>query len=233
MANPAPSSALVQQRPPVIRQRLALGLMLIAIPCSMFWLDRDVALACGALKRDFPAVIAPFQAMTDIGKSMWYLYPLAVYGTLMLALQRLRPAEKPRWRRHFFITLFIFANIALSGLAVDIIKIIVGRPRPVLLLEENIFNQFTAFAFKSRWWSFPSGHSATMLSLALGVGAVWPRARLFLLPLAGLGAASRVIVTAHYASDMIGGLLVACLVFMGLTQLFEVRGWVTWSKRPR
>lgn len=201
-----------------------------AILVSMLYFDRDVALAFGAMKRDYPIVIAPFQALTDIGKSLWYLYPLAAYALLTLLLQRLRPTDKARWQRHFFITLFIFANIALSGLAVDTVKIIVGRPRPVLLLEQGIFNQFTAFSFTARWWSFPSGHSATMLSLALGVGAIWPRTLYLLLPLAGLAAASRVIVTAHYPSDMLGGLLVACLVFMGLARLFEVRGWAVWRK---
>ncbi|MBP7253508.1 MAG: phosphatase PAP2 family protein [Alphaproteobacteria bacterium] len=206
------------------------AILLSAILVCMVWLDRDVALVFGAMKQQMPAVIAPFQVITTLGKSMWYLYPLGLYSAYAAIMLRLRPSERTLWLSRLQISLFIFANVALSGLTVDIIKILAGRPRPVILLEEGIFNQFTPFVLKSRWWSFPSGHSVTALSLALAASLFWPRWRWALLACAGLVGASRVIVTAHYPSDVIGGFTIAVIVFMGLTRLFEVRGWTNWRK---
>ncbi len=207
-------------------------ILLSAIFVCMVWFDRDVALVFSAMKQQMPVVIAPFQALTTLGKSMWYLYPLGLYCAYAALMLRLRPTERAIWLRRFQISLFLFANVALSGLVVDIIKIFVGRPRPVLLIEEGIFNQFTPFMLKSRWWSFPSGHSVTALSLALTLGLFWPRARWLLLTFAGLIGASRVIVTAHYLSDVFGGFTIAAIVFMGLVRFFEVRGWAHWRKAP-
>lgn len=207
----------------------------IAILAGMLCIDRDVALAFGAMKRDTPALISFFTTITDIGKSQWYLYPL---GLLCLACGlmlrwKLQPQRRALWLALLQMSGFVFANIALSGLAVDCIKIIIGRPRPVLLLEQDIFNQFTSFSFTSRWWSFPSGHSATILSLALAAGAICPRWRRPLLLLAGTVAASRVIVTAHYPSDVLGGLLIASMIFTYLERFFHLRGWACWNKNAR
>lgn len=209
------------------------ALLLGGILVCMTFLDRDVALVFGAMKQEMPDVIAPFQAMTTLGKSMWYLYPLAAYSLFAIVVMRRKTADRALWRQRLLISLFLLANIALSGLAVDILKIFVGRPRPVLLIEEGIFNQFSPFMLKSRWWSFPSGHSVTALSLALAASAIWPRGRWALLFFAGLIGASRVIVTAHYPADVLGGFMVAVIVFMGLAKLFEVRGWAVWIDKAK
>lgn len=206
------------------------AVFICAILASMLWLDRDVALIFGAMKQQTPDVIAPFQTLTSLGRSLWYLYPLGLYSAYAAYRMRTKPAEKTLWLRRLQISAFIFANVALSGLAVDIIKIIVGRPRPVMLLEAGVFNQFTPFIFKSRWWSFPSGHSVTALSLALAAGLYWPRWRWALLALAGFVGASRVIVTAHFVSDVFAGFTIAVIVFMALARFFEVRGWAHWPR---
>jgi membrane-associated phospholipid phosphatase len=207
----------------------------IAILAGMLCIDRDVALAFGAMKQSAPLLISFFSTVTALGKSQWYLYPfglLCLTSGLMLRW-KFQPQRRTLWLTLLQTSGFIFANIALSGLAVDFIKIIIGRPRPVLLLEQDIFNQFTAFSLTSRWWSFPSGHSATILSLALAIGSIWPRWRWPLLLVAGTVAASRVIVTAHYPSDMLGGLFIAAMIFTYLERFFHLRGWACWNKNTR
>ncbi len=207
------------------RSLLGYSLLYTAIIASILFADYDLALAFAAMKQQSPVLIAPFQAITTLGKSQWYLYPLALYLVWAWVMSKQQPEQRARWLRHLQIAGFIFANIAVSGLAADAVKILVGRPRPVLLIEQDIFNQLSPFIFKSRWWSFPSGHSITGLSLALSVGAFWPRWRWVLLGLAGLIAASRVIVTAHYLSDTLAGLGLGVIIFSLLTMLFKKRGW--------
>jgi membrane-associated phospholipid phosphatase len=58
----------------------------------------------------------------------------------------------------------------------------------------------------------PSGHSTTAFAAAVALGALWPRARPLLWLYAVVIAASRVIIYAHYPSDVIAG---ACLGGLG------------------
>lgn len=211
------------------------SILLIAIITCIFWIDRPVALDFAAMKQEHPGVISVFQKMTTLGKSQWYLYPLAAYCLGVGLLIWWRPEYRPLWRPRLLAALFIFANVALSGLAVDLLKIIIGRPRPVLLIDHGIFNQFTPWTVStsplgspSRWWSLPSGHSVTALALALALGALWPRCRWAILAFAGIIGASRVIVTAHYLGDILAGFGVAVLIFMLLEYIFKQRGWAIW-----
>jgi membrane-associated phospholipid phosphatase len=193
---------------------------------SVCYVDKALALEFAALRRDYPILIAPFTAITTLGKSQWYLVPL---GCGMIALwlsARYWPHHAQQAYRYLAMAAFIFANIALSGLAVDGLKIMIGRPRPVLLLEQNIFNLFSPWILKSRWWSLPSGHTTTALSLALAVGALWPRWQWGMLFFAGVVSASRVIITAHYLGDVFSGMAMAVLIFIMLTHLFIKRGWL-------
>lgn len=195
----------------------------------MFGFDRDIALAFGAMKTTQPAVIDFFKSVTILGRSQWYLWPLGLFLLGLGIMLRQRPTMRPRFLRYWQSAGFLFANLALSGLAVDALKIIIGRPRPVLLLESGIFNNFVPFSFASRLWSFPSGHSATALSLALSFAVFFPRWRLPLLLFAGTIAASRIIITAHYLSDTIAGFAVAALVFSGTQIYFARRRWAPFA----
>lgn len=197
------------------------------IAASMIWLDLPAATFFRALGRDMPELVAPFKAMTDLGKSQWYLYPAGIAALLAFAAMRLQPQRRAAWRRRMQIAGFIFADIAASGLIVDGLKILIGRPRPVLLAE-GIFNQFAPLSFHARWWSFPSGHAATMLALALAIGCIVPRLRWPMLLFTGITAGSRIIVAAHYPADVIGGLAVAAVTHTLLLAWFVRRGWDGW-----
>ena len=63
---------------------------------------------------------------------------------------------------------FLFAAIALSGLANDLIKVLVGRSRPGLLLSQGIYG-FKPFSHQYYYASFPSGHANTIAALCYGL----------------------------------------------------------------
>lgn len=222
---PTAAAALYPGGSTVTRALLGYGVLVVAILVAMFGFDRDIALAFGAMKTSHPGIIGFFKTVTELGESKWYLWPLGVFLLGLGVVLRRRPALRQQWLPRFQGAGFVFANIALSGLTVNALKIIIGRPRPVLLLDSGIFNDFTLFSFASRWWSFPSGHSATALSLALALAVFFPRWRLPLLLFAGTIAASRIVVTAHYLSDTLAGFAIAALVFSGTQILFRRKGW--------
>jgi undecaprenyl-diphosphatase len=65
----------------------------------------------------------------------------------------------------------------------------------------------------------PSGHATTAYAAAVAIGAVWPRARVPMWIFAGVIALSRVVITAHYVSDVIAA------AFVGAFGAVLVRNW--------
>ncbi|MGA2401614.1 MAG: phosphatase PAP2 family protein, partial [Syntrophobacteraceae bacterium] len=72
--------------------------------------------------------------------------------------------------------IFLFLAVALSGLANDLLKVLVGRSRPGLLFTGNIYG-FKPFAdqFYYDYASFPSGHANTIAALCYGLSLVTGR----------------------------------------------------------
>ena len=65
--------------------------------------------------------------------------------------------------------------------------------------------------FDSKWHSFPSGHSATIFAFIFCMIFLFPKIKNILITIAIIIASTRVIVGAHFISDIFGGALVAYL----------------------
>ncbi len=118
---------------------------------------------------------------------------------------------------------FLFLAVAVSGLANDLIKVVVGRSRPGLLLSKGFYG-FRPFTVKYIYNSFPSGHANTIGSLCYGVYLVGGRFQYALLIFALAVLASRVVVGAHFPSDVLFGAYLGVVVTGLLADSFEKRG---------
>lgn len=92
-----------------------------------------------------------------------------------------------------------------SGLLARVVKILVSRPRPGVVDQDPAhWGPSLAAAYNS----FPSGHATAAFTLAAVLAAASPSWRPALYGLAALIALSRVVVDAHFVSDVVaGGLL--------------------------
>jgi len=138
--------------------------------------------------------------------------PVAVLAALLvLVLVRLRRARDA-------VLTALFVAGAIAGNAV--LKRVVRRPRPELLLLEDV----------SRY-SFPSGHAAATAALALAVVLVTTGTRrLRAAVLAGglfvvTAAAAQLLLARHYPSDVVAGWLWAAA--------WTTAVWGCWPRRPR
>ncbi len=185
-----------------------------------------------------PALVRFFTVITDIGTSGWmWVVGLPIAAFAMLARGQGRGA---RLDAGLLViaqrALYLLATLAVSGLAAQIIKQIVGRGRPKLLDELGPFS-FDAFSLRSTYASFPSGHATTAFAAAVALAYFLPRWRVALLLLAAAIAVSRVMVGAHYPSDVIAGAFLGTLSAMFVARAFARRGiafvWLDRGLRAR
>jgi membrane-associated phospholipid phosphatase len=113
--------------------------------------------------------------------------------------------------------------VAASGLAVDLVKTVFGRARPKLLFSNGDY-YFSWWATQSDFWSFPSGHTANAVAVALALSMIWPRCRALAAIFAALVAASRIVITAHYVSDVVMGAFLAFAIVPYIRFVFARSG---------
>lgn len=97
------------------------------------------------------------------------------------------------------------ATLVLSHIIVQLVKRTVGRPRPSRVLHNR------TLVVEPDRFSFPSGHSAAAMSVAVVYALAFPPLAIILIPLAVLVGASRVCLGVHYPGDVLIGQLIAVL----------------------
>lgn len=191
--------------------------LLVSMAISYAWIDRPLSLFCRDLE---PGIVQIFQWITELGVSTGYLIGLAA---LFVFFRFIRP--------HAFAvrrTVFVFASIAVSGIAINLIKPFVGRLRPKLLFEGGLYG-FEPLRIGYEYNSFPSGHATTVFALAASLALLFPRWRLPLFGFALLVGLSRIAVGAHYLSDVMGGAYAGVMTVFLLFFLCRRSGWLDLS----
>lgn len=194
----------------------------------LLFVDRPVALYTQSLDNSHKGLINFFRAITDLGKGVWYLVPCGLATIFCGFLSRGKDVPL-RYRRLFAYigvrAFFLFATIGISGIIADIIKPIAGRARPHLWLESGIygFHPFTRMGFL--WNGIPSGHTTTAFALAFSLSFLYPRLRFLWFGYALLLAVSRIMVDAHYVSDVCAGALLGWLTVWVFIKYGMIHVW--------
>jgi lipid A 4'-phosphatase len=209
-------------RSPAISLASGITATAILIVISVSAIDRPLALFFHARDADLRSL---FEFTGRFGLTYGYL---TLTGLGFVALQwggllpRLRPIAT-RMRTYATALAFLFLSIAASGVIVDILKVVFGRARPKLLFQSDIYG-FMWLGWRADHWSFPSGHSATIVALMTALWYLWPQHILFYILAAGIVAGSRVVVGAHYLGDTLAGALIAVLTTRYLARIFRRGG---------
>jgi membrane-associated phospholipid phosphatase len=161
-------------------------------------------MTCLFLYVDAPVTIFFHQA--EIG----YILPLStvittlgkakpVIGFLVLSVLIFRYIL--HWRQWEMRTWFLCLSTLVPSIIVLGLKIIFGRARPELLFSDGLYG-FQWFEFSRPLWSFPSGHTATLMGCMLGSCIIWPKRRWIFLLIGLCVMSSRVILLQHYITDV-------------------------------
>ena len=150
-----------------------------------------------------------FIGITKLGNSFWY-FPLSIIFFIFSHLLKNKTDNKYKGfiKKLKIGSLFFILSMFIAGALTQITKHIVGRPRPNYTTAENVLD-FSFFSFNSSFHSFPSGHSSTIFVVALCLSLLLPKIRYFFIFFASTVAFSRVVVGAHFFTDIIGGIVFA------------------------
>jgi membrane-associated phospholipid phosphatase len=125
------------------------------------------------------------------------VYPFYLAFALLLVYSLVKPNKK---MRHIAL-LYIQAQLLVSFAVVRVLKIVIGRGRP------PNGDEFHFFSFRGRYNSFPSGHATDAMVSGIFLFYLLKGSIYRFVPLiyALLVAGSRVVIGAHYVTDVVFG----------------------------
>jgi membrane-associated phospholipid phosphatase len=195
-------------------QLIAISVPVMAGFCifSYYYLDIPVAYYSKSLGQNIRTF---FNTITYFGDSKWYLIGSGIlFGYLRYIRKDISWSHKP---------LFIFIAVASSGLLADLIKYTLGRYRPKMLFQNGLYGfDFLDAAYGMT--SFPSGHANTIAALALAFYYLFPRYGLLYFCFAVLVSVSRVIIGAHFLSDVVFGAYLGIVMTVLTRSCLESKG---------
>jgi membrane-associated phospholipid phosphatase len=201
-------------------QRLKLqgALAICAVALSMLFLD--------APAHEFAAglplwLVDGAYEITDFGRSGWILVPV---GSLIVLVALIASPALDHMSRALLAMVvarlgYVFVAVGLPGLVSTVVKRWIGRVRPS---AAGPF-AYEPFSWRPDYASFPSGHATTAFAALVAFGVIFPRIRPVLWVYALLIAATRVMVSAHYPSDVIAGAAFGALGAVLVRDWFAVR----------
>jgi membrane-associated phospholipid phosphatase len=193
-------------------------LMMVFIVFLYFFLDKPIAFF--VYTRQWLVKYPIVDLLTNIGVGFFYMFSLAIAACLFRFVIHNPPWEHRAW--------FLWLSVLVPNLVCLVMKILLGRARPEMLISSDLYG-FYGFQKTALYWSFPSGHTTTIMGFMLGCGALFPK-YLWRFVVFGLFiSALRVVLLKHYLSDVIAATYLS-LIEVGLLYHW-LKGYVFDSKK--
>ncbi|MCW5714070.1 MAG: phosphatase PAP2 family protein [Bauldia sp.] len=218
---------LTRKRRPLVlgldaRWLVALAVLLVGVAGLAVLVDGPAVEWAATLP---PGVRSAFEVVSDLGRSQWLLVPTGVL-VIVLAMGRwpgIGLRLQAAWAEIGFLAAYVFLAVGGGALLVNGIKQLIGRGRPGGYAEDGAFS-FDPFNFDYGNASFPSGHATTAGAFIVAGCLIFPRLRLPFIVVGVTVALSRIVVGAHYPSDVLAGLALGTAWALVLAGLFAWRG---------
>lgn len=209
---------------PVLGWRWPLCLSLTLVAACLLVLDEPV----GAFRGHWPPMVKAVADWTTlVGLGGWYIVPSAL---ALFAFNQVDWAAHTGKRRLALynwtgLAFFLLISAGVSGLVASILKQVIGRARPEHFAELGAFS-FHPFAGAASYAGFPSGHATVVGAVTAVLILLYPRARYVVLPGGVWIAVTRIVVGAHYPSDVAAGFCFGYAFALATAIVFARLGYV-------
>ncbi|MBA2655581.1 MAG: phosphatase PAP2 family protein [Tatlockia sp.] len=164
--------------------------------------------------------------LTRVGLGAIYFPAFLIFALFFRYVRKNRLWEVRFW--------FLMLCLIVPSIVSLILKISLGRARPNLFLQgSEQFYGFYGWQTQANFWSFPSGHTTTIIGVVLGLGILFPRYFVALMLLGASVAISRVLLTHHYLSDVLFSMYLTTMVVFCLLTILKRKSWLTLAWKPR
>ncbi len=192
-------------------KQLLIILAFISITISYLFIDKSIALWCH--EHVTSQYYQIFKIITEFGDAIYYLIG---FGIAFLTFRFLW--KNQLWENY---ALFLFGTVVVSGIAADIVKWTLGRYRPSELFERGLYG-FDFLHIDRALTGFPSGHTTTVFALATAITYLWPKWSVFAWIFAILVGISRIVIGAHYPSDVMSGAVIGIFSILILIRYWNL-----------
>jgi membrane-associated phospholipid phosphatase len=190
------------------------SLFLISNIFFFFYLDK--VLACYFTTLNLQDKMSFLNWFTHLGLNLIYLIGFAIAALFFRYINVNRCWEVRCW--------FLWFCVSFTGILCVVIKVILGRARPIMWFESNYYG-FYGLQADSTFWSFPSGHTTTVMAVAFGLCVIFPRYCYTFIILSVLIACTRVLLVHHYLTDILVAGYLSLLEISLLVWVSEKKGW--------
>ena len=184
----------------------------------------------------FDQPIAWFFYNLDLKTKLPVLYWVTKLGTgevyvivlflLFMFFRYIRP-DTTKETRSLFLWLCVLVPYVLCG----VLKVFLGRARPELLFDNQLYG-FYGLHLQAVYWSFPSGHTTTIMGLVFGLIVLFPRYSYAFLCAGLLIVSTRVLLTNHYLSDVMTTGYLTLLEVGLLVMILRRKSWLRSVYQP-
>jgi len=204
------------------RQLLLAGVFTALVAAALItWVDVPLALYFNSYRQTWWA--DSFAFVTDFANGgIWY--SLAVLGIAFAYWRHKKQNSNPAaFTKESRAWLFMIATMLSSGTLINALKLAIGRERPRLLFR-NGTSDFHPFNLNLTDCSFPSGHTQSIWTAMLCLSFICPPLRPLFFVIAVTISASRVVIGAHYAGDVVASIYIAFAFTLLWVRWFEKAG---------
>jgi len=234
---PMPKFLKQRGKRPAGMQRVAvLACLLLLLAVAALVVDVPLSLLC------MEGAGGTFRLPGDLRKAV-YLSEVFAHGMGVAAILATIYVVDPVSRRRL---LRVLACVLLAGAAVNLVKGCVERSRPYAYLNNHGSATIGEAAERASIdtfgrllplgdgghaaQSFPSGHTATALALAVALSWLYPRGRNLFWTFALLAAFQRIASGSHHLSDTLVGATIGIVVASLLTQQTRMAAFFDWHE---
>ncbi len=176
--------------------------------------------------RNLEQAFLPLTWLTHLGE-------IAIYtiGLFFMALL-FRYRHQPLWEARCW---FLWVYMVFSNTLCLILKISLGRARPILWFEHQWYG-FYGMQASPNFWSCPSGHTTCIMAWAIGLSFIFPRYAKMCIVGGLMVASSRILLVHHFLSDVLSALYLTLITLRILVIIMQQQSlenhpftrWIPW-----